>query len=136
MTQTITLTDATNQTYVFSVYDVNVTWKPVPAIYAMIDRQGTPMYIGQTDNLSNRRPGLAHEKWQLAASQGAIAVAIRINDGGDAIRKSEEASLIRAYNPPANTQHRTNSALLDRRPSGFGLGGRVRRKSLLFDGLL
>ncbi len=131
MTQTITYTGASGQTYVFSIYDVNVTWNPVPAIYAMIDRQWTPKYIGQTDNLTNRRPGLGHDKWPLAASHGAFAVAVHVVQGGEAIRKAEEADLIRAYNPPANIQHRTGVGLLGRPSTGFGLGAQVGRKTIL-----
>lgn len=122
MTQTIFLTGISGRSYEYAVYPVNADWLNVPGNYAMIDRNMTPKYIGETVDFSSRRPGPSHDKWSEAERHGAILIAAHANHGGETARKAEEADLIRAYNPPANIQHRLSAALLSRR-RGFGLGG-------------
>jgi len=121
MTQTITLTGYSGTKYEYSLADVNNSWLKVPGNYAFVDGDGWPKYIGQTEDFSSRRPGPDHDKWSEAAGLGATHVIAHANHGGEMSRKVEEADLIRAYDPPANVQHRPTAGLL-RRP-GFGLGG-------------
>lgn len=121
MTQAIFLTGVSGRKYEYALADVNKPWFKVPGNYAFVDRDGWPKYIGQTENFSNRQPGPDHDKWSEAKDHGAVFVLAHANHGGEAARKAEEADLIRAYDPPANTQLRPSAGLLRRR--GFGLGG-------------
>ncbi len=100
----ITLTGISGTKYEYEVYDVNAQWFSVPGNYAFVDVNGLPKYIGETGNFATRRPGPSHEKWAKARRYGATHVVAHRHDGGEAARKAEETDLIRAYNPPANSQ--------------------------------
>jgi hypothetical protein len=88
----------------FSVLHKAEKWNPVPGLYifARLTRDGwEPLYVGQTDDFSNRIPH--HERWEEAARLGAgyvHAVVVR----SEATRKLYEKSLIQLLNPPLNDQ--------------------------------
>jgi hypothetical protein len=110
MATNITLTGVTGKPYGYGLCHINGTWNPIPGNYVFLDRRNVPIYVGETVNFSNRRPGPAHEKWQEAIRHGAVAVAAHANHGGEQARKAEETDLIRAYSPPCNVQHRPPAA--------------------------
>lgn len=128
MAQFVSLTGASGRPYQYQVCDVNVLWRSVPGNYAFLSGDHLPQYIGETGNFATRRPGPSHEKWAEAQRYGAVMVVAHETSGGEAARKIEEADLIRAYNPPANVQHKPTNALAE---GLFGLGSGVGRKTLL-----
>ena len=109
---TVTLTGISGRTYLFTIYDANVSWNQVPGLYAFADPNGNPKYIGETVDFHSRNPGPSHQKWAEAQSYGAQIILAYVEQGGEAVRKAAEADLIRAYNPPANVQQRTGATAL------------------------
>lgn len=122
---TITLTGISGKSYTFHVFEGSVTWHPYPGLYAFADSQGVPRYIGQTEDFTDRNPGSSHSHWSKASIHGARLILAMVYQGGEAARKAAEADLIRAYNPPANTQLRTGAQILTGQ-SGLGFAGRPR----------
>ena len=102
----IQLIGASGQVYLYQECDLYGVWNPVPGNYAFLDNSNVVDYLGQTNDLSKRKPGPTHETWALAQRFGATKVVARVNTGGEAARKAEEADLIAAYDPPANKQLR------------------------------
>ena len=64
-----------------------------------------PVYFGVADNCRARLAN--HERWPEAVRLGATAIAGHTTPGGDAARCAEERDLIRFWNPPLNTHHRS-----------------------------
>lgn len=127
----LTLTGLSDKPYDFDRANPQGTWKAVPGNYAMVDSRGRPVYIGQTGDFSERKPGPAHERWDEARRLGAVAVYAHANWAGEQARKAEEADLIAAYDPPLNKRNR----LATNRPEP-GRGGLLRSVPLrrsLFD---
>ncbi len=124
-----TLTDLSGRKYTFSVCNPAKGWRPVGGLYAFSDAEGWPKYVGQTESFKARNPGPSHEKWPEASRYGATRVLAMELPGGEAVREAAERDLIRAYNPPANTQHRaaTQNGL-----AGLGIGG-LRPRNRLSD---
>lgn len=92
----------------FTVYEPNVPWIEVPAVYifAGISTTGrwTPIYVGETGNLRTRLA--AHEKWSAAQRQGATHIhAVVLDDEHQ--RRALESLLIQNFEPRLNVQHRS-----------------------------
>ena len=112
MASILTLTGLSGKLYQFTICDPGSAWNALPGLYAFVDSNGSPQYIGKAANLSDRNPGYSHEKWGDAQSRGAVKVAALVLLGDDQIRTTAEADLIRAYDPPCNVQHRTGLGAL------------------------
>lgn len=68
---------------------------------ALVKGQWEPLYIGKADSFANRLP--CHDRWKEAQRNGATHVILKdIPDESD--REEFEAKLIRAFQPPLNTQ--------------------------------
>lgn len=91
--------------YEFTVYPPNANWNEVGGVYIFsglnTQNQWQAAYIGQTDSFANRIP--SHEQWAAAVRLGATHVHARaVSDA--ATRDAVERDLIRAYQPPLNTE--------------------------------
>ncbi|HYC06218.1 MAG TPA: hypothetical protein VED40_23215 [Azospirillaceae bacterium] len=76
-----------------------------------------PLYIGETDNLSDRLPN--HERWAEVVRHGATHIMAHTSPGGVVLRRAEERDLIARWNPVCNVQHRTQPPVPN---LGFGVG--------------
>lgn len=106
-------TGLNSQTIEFQVLDLQAQWNPVPGIYIFCKVENGiwhPLYIGQTDNFSDRLPN--HERRQEAIRSGASHIHARVVQNA-AERDQIEKILIQTYNPPLNTQH-TFQSIADR----------------------
>jgi hypothetical protein len=86
----------------------------------------TILYAGEAEDMRKRMPG--HERLLEAIGHGATHVLNHVNYGGVNARRDEERDVIGFYNPPMNTQHRTNAFAGGGWPesfTGFGLLGAV-----------
>jgi hypothetical protein len=90
----------------FSVHAMDGEWNDVPGIYIFAAVESgfwNPKYIGQCDSFKNRCP--VHERWEEARRLGATHVhAAVVRD--PAQRSQLEQTLIRAHQPPLNSQFR------------------------------
>ena len=68
-----------------------------------------PVYIGIAENLKDRIPN--HEMWKEAVKHGATEIMAHTQKDSS-IRDAEEKDLIKCWNPPLNSQHRTQASLL------------------------
>ncbi len=103
--QTIDWQGYSGQTYRYWIFQIGTISdeKPGNYIYAKETSQGhwTALYIGQTNNLSERLA--EHEKEECSLNNGATHIHAHENDSEEA-RLSEERDLIEAYNPVCNEQ--------------------------------
>ncbi len=76
--------------YIFTKVTSSNTWAPV--------------YIGETDNLWRRLNDEieSHHKIDCIRAEGAAHIHTHPTPGGEAVRKDEEAALVRHWNPPCN----------------------------------
>ena len=61
------------------------------------------LYVGACDSLEVRLPN--HERWREAAALGGTHVHISVEED-ESCREQIEREMIRAYDPPLNTQHK------------------------------
>ena len=92
--------------YTYWIYPIETTFSEVPGNYIFAKetspRNWSPVYIGQTKNLSDRLSD--HEKEKCAKRNGATHIHAHKTDGGEAVRKAEEKDLITRWKPPCNEQ--------------------------------
>jgi hypothetical protein len=102
------LTGLSGQTYEFSCYQPHTIWNEVPGCYVFAARQlGSGLrifYIGETDSFQRRMSEHQDDVWAFAVQRGANLILARPVPN-EALRKAMEVDLIRAYQPPLNTQH-------------------------------
>ncbi|MFZ2541367.1 MAG: GIY-YIG nuclease family protein [Gallionella sp.] len=89
----------------FKVHEHGANWNDVPGVYIFAGLNHLnlwkPLYIGQAASFQNRIP--SHEQWLPARKHGATHVhAIAINNQTQ--RDEIEMQLIKAFQPPLNTQ--------------------------------
>ena len=102
----LTLTGASGNTYAFNVYSFDSV-QPVACVYALTNRHEkdgdsyshTVIYFGETGNLDERFDG--HHKIDCFKEHNANALGIHQDDNQDS-RRTKEADLIAAYDPPCN----------------------------------
>lgn len=104
--QTINWTGQSGKTYTHHIHPIDTTFKEAPGnyLYAKESSPGrwSPLYIGQTKNLSDRLSN--HEKENCARRQGATHIHAHINSNGEAARLVEEKDLIDKWSPHCNVQ--------------------------------
>ena len=92
--------------YKYWVYPIGTSFKEEAGNYIFAREtkpaSWSPCYIGQTENL-NQRLG-DHEKETCAKRHGATHIHAHLTDGGEAVRRAEEADLIAKWTPPCNEQ--------------------------------
>lgn len=95
------------ETIGFHVCNMNGNWVNAAGLYVFsyLAKDGWfPLYVGQTDNFSNRLPN--HERKSEAIRRGATHIlAVRVPLA--AKRDTLERLLIQHLQPPMNVQHRT-----------------------------
>ncbi len=94
------------ESHKFHILRHNGAWLALPGIYIFCGFASdgwVAYYIGQTDDFKVRIP--SHEVWPEAVRLGATHVHARVVQE-QANRDSIEAELIRAFQPPLNTQLR------------------------------
>jgi hypothetical protein len=103
-TPTIKWPGKSGKTYQYWIYPLppNFSSEPGNYIFAKQTSPGkwTPVYIGQTDDLSERFDD--HHKMPCIKSHGATHIHAHKNTNGETTRKAEEADLIARWNPPCN----------------------------------
>ena len=103
---TVTFTGKSGNRYEFNVYPRETSFKDVGGVYVFssVNSQGyhTPLYIGQTRSLEDRRLTY-HEKWECAHPLGGDTICTHREDN-EARRLRIERDLINAYNPACNNQ--------------------------------
>lgn len=91
----------------FTIYGSNTTWNSVSGLYIFAYAKDAthwhPVYIGQTDNFSNRLP--SHDRWDEATRLGATHVHALVVPLA-ANRDKFEKMLIQNLQPKLNDQHR------------------------------
>lgn len=107
---TVVFEGQSGQQYAFQVYTLDTTFRRVGAVYAVVNRYSkpegggyyvTPLYFGQTSDLSARFEG--HHRQRCFDRNNANAIAIRL-DGDERSRLAKETDLIRRWDPECNRQ--------------------------------
>jgi hypothetical protein len=92
------------QTYTYEIHPIDTSFKGLPGNYIFAKETKpntwTPVYIGETSNLSERFDD--HHKKPCVDRNGATHIHVHVNDAGEAARRAEEQDLIAAYRPPCN----------------------------------
>jgi len=105
-TLTIRWPGLSGKVYEYEIHIIGTSFKNEPGNYIFAKEtttgKWTPCYIGQTEDL-NQRLG-DHEKEACARRQGATHIHVHITQGGQSVRRAEEADLIRKWKPPCNEQ--------------------------------
>lgn len=103
-----------SQTLQFEQHFINANWNKVPLIYMFFadwaDGRINPAipYIGETGDATSRLPD--HDRWEDAVRDyGATHVLAKVAPHNLEARRDLERTLIRAYNPPMNTQHKPDT---------------------------
>lgn len=105
--QTCQCKGESGKVYQYEIYSI---WHEFPAvagnyIYAkeLVPGSGcwSPIYIGQTANLSERFDD--HNKMQCILAY-STRILIHWNNGGEQARRDEEKDLIETYSPPCNAR--------------------------------
>lgn len=90
----------------FYVYEYDTTWNEEAGLYIFAyqtQQSWTALYVGQTDNFSNRLPN--HERWEEAVQLGAThvhTVVVSLQTDRDQLEKR----LIQVLQPEMNEQLR------------------------------
>ena len=91
----------------FEVYSPNVSWNSVGGIYIFTYLQANnywkPLYIGQTEDFSQRIPN--HERWAEAVRRGATHIHVKVVSHAST-RDVLELMLIKYCQPPMNDKLR------------------------------
>lgn len=103
----LALTGVSGKQYSFSVYPLNTEFKALGGVYYFSIRttkpdgggNHTPLYIGQTSDLSSRFTD--HHKEACMDSRGVNCISVHVDQDEDS-RLAKEQDLIAAYNPPCN----------------------------------
>ena len=93
--------------YIYFVYDIPMKPFDAPAnyIFTRWDRKTQtwyPLYIGETDNLTQRFNN--HEKWPCAQQHGVTHIHVHNKSTSQLDRRLEKDDLIAHWNPPCNDQ--------------------------------
>ena len=103
MAQEIIWQGASGANYRYWIYPVGNSFNPAPGNYIFAKQGGGgwhAVYIGETGDLSERFD--SHHKAGCISRNGATHIHVHRNDGGVTARRSEEADLVRRWNPPCN----------------------------------
>ncbi len=88
--------------YEFFVYGPDANWRQVGGVYIFSYHDGAywrPLYVGETDDFSQRLPN--HERWGDAQKAGATHIHVRV-EAQEASRVDLEQKLIQGHQPPLN----------------------------------
>jgi len=92
--------------YTYWIYPIETNFSEVPGNYIFAKETSpskwSPVYIGQTKNLSDRLSN--HEKEDCAKRNGAKHIHIHKTEGSEAAKLKEEKDLIVRWKPPCNEQ--------------------------------
>jgi predicted GIY-YIG superfamily endonuclease len=84
-------------------YDFTSTvWKPVAAVYGIMNSKKQMIYVGQTDDLQRRMDEHRNDSAHCMYRYGPALVTVEVLSGGEAIRRDRELRLIAEYSPPCN----------------------------------
>jgi hypothetical protein len=101
--QTVDWPGASGRTYPYWVYALPPNFNAAPGNYIFAKRNAdgrwTPVYIGQTGDLSERFD--FHHAMPCVIRNGATHIHAH-RSGGEAERRGEEADLLANFNPPCN----------------------------------
>jgi hypothetical protein len=97
-------TGASGKKYRHWIYPLTTSFKAMPGSYIFAKeispRRWSPVYIGETINLSERFDN--HHRMACVKENGATHIHVHVNKGGQKARQAEEADLIKRWNPPCN----------------------------------
>lgn len=96
-------TGKSGKEYEYHIRPIGTKFKKEPGNYVFAkvqNRQWTPVYIGQTSDLSERFD--FHHKADCINRQGATHVHAHLSNKNESVRISEENDLITNYSPPCN----------------------------------
>ena len=103
---TCTWTGASGQPYQYWIYPIGAGWKNAPGNYIFAKETSpgkwTPVYIGETEDLSQRLPN--HDKLPLVARYGGTHIHAHTSAPSAVVRRAEEEDLIKNYSPPCNLE--------------------------------
>lgn len=104
--QTIIWTGQSGKTYTYFIHPIDTTFKEAPGNYIFAKESSpgrwTPVYIGQTKDLSDRLRD--HEKEGCARRHGATHVHAHVNIAGESARLAEERDLLGRWKTACNVQ--------------------------------
>jgi hypothetical protein len=107
---TVNWTGLSGQTYEFSVYELAVHFKPLPAVYVLAKlghgSRFEALYVGEAESLEDRLNTCRaqHDGFQRALKMGVTHICARLVSNGAAERLRIETDLRHALNPPCNAQ--------------------------------
>ncbi len=92
------------KTYAYLVYEFGTTFKQSPGNYIFAKETEpnalTPIYIGQTGDLSERFDN--HHKMPCIRREGATYICVHASSENEETRQAEESDLIEQWNPVCN----------------------------------
>ena len=92
------------KTYSYWIYEIHQPFAQEPGNYVFAEETErgtfTPIYVGQTDDLSERFDN--HHKMPCIRQHGATHITAHKSSKTEAVRKAEEDDLIKFYNPVCN----------------------------------
>ncbi len=94
---------ASGKSYIHYSYPIDIDFGAKPGNYIFARWTGStwvPLYIGQTEDLSNRFDN--HHKIDLAKRHGATHIHAHANENGERARLAEETDLVKKWNPACN----------------------------------
>jgi len=95
---------ASGKEYTYQIHPLGAAFRPVPGNFILAREyeagQWTPLYIGQTRDLSQRLEG--YQNQESALQKGATHLHVHVSSGGQAARCEEERDLILRWGPVCN----------------------------------
>lgn len=103
-TPTISWAGTSGEKYLYWIYAIGASLKAEPGNYIFAKETKpntwTPVYIGQTSNLSERMDN--HDEMPCVKRNGGTHIHAHINNGGETVRLAEEKDLVSKWSPPCN----------------------------------
>ncbi len=103
--ETVNWPGASGTKYKYWVHSLDTTFKDQGGNYIFAKKTAsgkwTPVYIGETESLSDRLPN--HDKLPCVRRNGGTHIHAHTS-GGQRERRAEEADLLANFNPPCNKE--------------------------------
>jgi hypothetical protein len=102
--QTVVWAGASGREYTYWVFAVGTPFNVAPGnyVFAKATKLGaySPIYVGETDDLSTRFGG--HHKESCIEREGATHIHVHRSSENEKVRQAEEADIVAKWNPPCN----------------------------------
>jgi hypothetical protein len=104
--QTIHWYGASGKAYKYYIHPIRNDFRDLPGNYMFTKQTALgdwiPLYIGESESLQGRLSN--HDKMPCVTGNGGTHIHVHISPADTAVRRDEEADLLRRWDPPCNRE--------------------------------